>query len=93
MLNFFHIAFSCAARNHDGCLKVGYYKEPGLTKEVIDDDGWLHTGDVGVMLEDKYIKITDRKKEIFKNSAGKYIAPQVIENIMKESSLIEQAMI
>jgi long-chain acyl-CoA synthetase len=53
----------------------------------------LHTGDIGVLEDDIFLTITDRKKEIFKNSAGKYIAPQVIENIMKESSLIEQAMV
>ena len=69
------------------------YKDEAQTKETITEDGWLHTGDIGVMVEDTFLKITDRKKEIFKNSAGKYIAPQVIENIMKESSLIEQAMV
>ena len=74
-------------------LMVGYYKEPQLTKESIDDEGWFHTGDVGEFIEGKYLKITDRKKEIFKLSSGKYIAPQVIENKLKESLFIEQVMV
>jgi len=74
-------------------LMLGYYKEPGLTAEVIDKDGWFHTGDVGMLDEGKYLKITDRKKEIFKLSGGKYIAPQLIENKLKESVLIEQACV
>jgi len=74
-------------------LMMGYYKNPEATAEVIDADGWFHTGDVGVIEEGQFLKITDRKKEIFKNSAGKYIAPQVIENKLKESFLIEQAMV
>jgi long-chain acyl-CoA synthetase len=72
---------------------MGYYKAPELTSQVIDDDGWFHTGDIGVFEEGKYLKITDRKKEMFKLSAGKYIAPQVIENKLKESFFIEQAMV
>ncbi len=71
----------------------GYYKQTELTKEVIDDDGWFHTGDVGTMVNNKYLKISDRKKEIFKLSSGKYIAPQVIENKLKESIFIEQGMV
>lgn len=74
-------------------LMMGYYKEPGLTQEVIDKDGWFHTGDVGMLDEGKFLKITDRKKEIFKLSGGKYIAPQLIENKLKESVLIEQAIV
>jgi long-chain acyl-CoA synthetase len=74
-------------------LMMGYYKEPGLTSEVIDADGWFHTGDVGMLDDGKYLKITDRKKEIFKLSGGKYIAPQLIENKLKESVLIEQAIV
>lgn len=69
----------------------GYYKEPELTAEVLQD-GWLHTGDIGVM-EQGYIRITDRKKEMFKTSNGKYIAPQVIENKLKESAFIDQVMV
>ena len=74
-------------------LMMGYYKAPELTAEVIDDDGWFHTGDIGIMEDGKFLKITDRKKEIFKLSAGKYIAPQVLENKLKESVFIEQAMV
>ena len=74
-------------------VMMGYYKDPETTKTVIDEDGWFHTGDIGEFVEDKYLKITDRKKEIFKTSSGKYIAPQVIENKFKSSSIIEQLMI
>ena len=75
-----------------GIMK-GYYKAPELTDEVIDKNGWFHTGDIGVLVDDKYLKITDRKKEIFKLSGGKYIAPQMIENKLKTSELIEQVMV
>ncbi len=75
-----------------GVMK-GYYKAPELTSEVIDDEGWFHTGDIGVLAEGKFLKITDRKKEIFKLSGGKYVAPQMIENKLKTSDLIEQAMV
>ncbi|OKL41179.1 AMP-dependent synthetase/ligase [Pontibacter flavimaris] len=71
----------------------GYYKKPDLTEEVIDKDNWFHTGDIGEMIQDKYLKITDRKKEMFKTSGGKYVAPQPIENKLKESVVIEQVMI
>jgi long-chain acyl-CoA synthetase len=74
-------------------IMMGYYKAPELTAEVIDSDGWFHTGDIGVFEEDRWLRITDRKKEMFKLSAGKYIAPQVIENKLKESIFIEQAMV
>ncbi len=72
---------------------VGYYKEPELTKQAIDINGWFHTGDIGTMIDNKYLKITDRKKEIFKISSGKYVAPQVIENKLKESMFVEQVMV
>nr|WP_320023398.1 long-chain fatty acid--CoA ligase [uncultured Draconibacterium sp.] len=75
-----------------GIMK-GYYKAPELTDEVIDKNGWFHTGDIGVLVDNKYLKITDRKKEIFKLSGGKYIAPQMIENKLKTSELIEQVMV
>ena len=75
-----------------GVMK-GYYKAPELTTEVIDENGWFHTGDIGVLEEGKYLKITDRKKEIFKLSGGKYVAPQMIENKLKTSHLIEQVMV
>ncbi len=70
----------------------GYYNLPEKTAEVIKD-GWFHTGDIGEMIEGKFLKITDRKKEIFKTSGGKYIVPQAIENKLKESRFIEQAMV
>jgi len=71
----------------------GYYNKPELTAEVIDSEGWFHTGDIGELVKGRYIKITDRKKEMFKTSGGKYIAPQPIENKLKESVVIEQAMV
>jgi long-chain acyl-CoA synthetase len=74
-------------------VMMGYYKHPELTKEAIDAEGWFHTGDIGVFEEDRFLKITDRKKEMFKTSGGKYITPQRIENKLKESRFIEQAMI
>ena len=70
----------------------GYYNKPDLTAEAIDKDGWFHTGDIGELVNGKFLKITDRKKEMFKTSGGKYIAPQVIEGKLKEDPLIEQAM-
>jgi len=74
-------------------VMMGYYNQPELTREAIDQDGWFHTGDIGVMVDNHYLKITDRKKEMFKLSSGKYIAPQVIENRLKESFFVEQAMV
>ena len=74
-------------------LMLGYYKDAKLTEEAIDKDGWFHTGDIGTFVSGKYLKITDRKKEIFKISSGKYIAPQVLENKLKESLFIDQAMV
>ena len=71
----------------------GYYNKPELTAEVFDKDGWFHTGDIGELVNGKFLKITDRKKEMFKTSGGKYIAPQVIEGKLKEDPLIEQAMV
>lgn len=73
-------------------VMMGYYKRPDLTAEAIKD-GWLHTGDIGIFEDNKYLKITDRKKELFKTSGGKYVAPQPIENKMKESNFIEQLII
>ncbi|HEX4887077.1 MAG TPA: long-chain fatty acid--CoA ligase, partial [Luteibaculaceae bacterium] len=71
----------------------GYYKQPEKTAEVIDEEGWFHTGDIGEITSDGFLKITDRKKEIFKTSGGKYIAPQMLENKFKESMFIEQIAI
>jgi long-chain acyl-CoA synthetase len=73
-------------------VMLGYYKRPDLTAETIID-GWLHTGDIGEIIDGRYLKITDRKKELFKTSGGKYVAPQPIENKMKESPFIEQIII
>ena len=73
-------------------VMMGYYKRPELTAETVVD-GWLLTGDIGVFENGKYLKITDRKKELFKTSGGKYVAPQPIENKMKESPFVEQMMI
>lgn len=74
-------------------VMMGYYNLPESTAETIDEDGWLHTGDIGEFIEGKFLKITDRKKEIFKTSGGKYIVPQVMENRFKESRFIEQIMV
>ena len=73
-------------------MMVGYYKRPDLTAEAIID-GWLHTGDIGVFEDDKFLRITDRKKELFKTSGGKYVAPSAIENKLKESRFIEQVIV
>jgi len=74
-------------------IMMGYYKKSEMTSEAIDSQGWFHTGDIGELVEGKYLKITDRKKEMFKTSGGKYVAPQPIENKLKESVLIDQAMV
>lgn len=73
-------------------VMMGYYKHPELNDEVLKN-GWFHTGDIGEFIDNKFLKITDRKKEMFKISGGKYIAPLPIENKMKESSFIEQIMV
>lgn len=74
-------------------LMLGYYKDPQKTAEAIDKDGWFHTGDIGTLDEDRMLTITDRKKEIFKLSGGKYVAPQMVENKFKESQFIEQLIV
>ena len=74
-------------------VMMGYYNMPEKTAEEIDADGWFHTGDIGTFEEGKFLKITDRKKEMFKTSGGKYIAPQMMENKFKESRFIEQIMV
>ena len=76
----------------DNVMK-GYYKDPKKTREVLEPDGWFHTGDIGELDKDRFLRITDRKKEIFKLSGGKYVAPQRVENTMKESMFIEQIMV
>ena len=73
-------------------MREGYYTRPDLTADTVID-GWLHTGDIGVWDEGKFLKITDRKKELFKTSGGKYVAPQPIENKLKENPFVEQVMV
>jgi long-chain acyl-CoA synthetase len=74
-------------------VMLGYYNDPALTKSVFDEEGWFHTGDIGHIENDRFLMVTDRKKEIFKLSNGKFIAPQIIENIFKESMLIDQIIV
>jgi long-chain acyl-CoA synthetase len=74
-------------------VMLGYYNDPELTRTVFDNDGWFHTGDIGYIDEGKFLMVTDRKKEIFKLSNGKFIAPQIIENIFKELNIIDQIMV
>ncbi|MDT0295373.1 long-chain fatty acid--CoA ligase [Mesonia ostreae] len=73
-------------------VMLGYFKDKEKTEEVLED-GFFHTGDIGELDSDGFLKITDRKKEMFKTSGGKYVAPQLIENIMKQSRFIEQIMV
>lgn len=73
-------------------VMMGYYKDENLTSEILID-GYFHTGDIGIIDSEGFLKITDRKKEMFKTSGGKYIAPQIIENTMKQSRFIEQIMV
>lgn len=86
------------AEDGEICVKgpnvmLGYYKHKDLDSDVFDNDGWFHTGDIGELVEGRFLKITDRKKEMFKTSGGKYVTPQLIENKLKESRFIEQAMV
>jgi long-chain acyl-CoA synthetase len=75
------------------CIMKGYYKMPEKTEEVIDNEGWFHTGDIGHLDEDGWLFVTDRKKSLFKLSTGKYVAPQPIENALVNSGFIEQAVV
>jgi long-chain acyl-CoA synthetase len=74
-------------------IMVGYYKDEENTRATLDADGWLHTGDIGEITAEGFLRITDRKKEIFKTSGGKYVAPQVMENKLKASRFIEQVIV
>ncbi|MGJ1284824.1 AMP-dependent synthetase/ligase [Sphingobacterium spiritivorum] len=74
-------------------ITAGYYKNQEATKEAIDEEGYFHTGDIGELSKDGFLKITDRKKEMFKTAGGKYVAPQVLENKFMESTLIGQVMV
>ncbi len=79
------------SRGHN--IMLGYYKDEELTRSVFDEAGWFHTGDIGEWVDGKFLKITDRKKDIFKLSSGKFVAPQVIENRLNESAFIGNAMV
>ncbi|MBM3165238.1 MAG: long-chain fatty acid--CoA ligase [Bacteroidetes bacterium] len=74
-------------------VMLGYYNNEQATKDMINEEGWLHTGDIGTFVENRFLKITDRKKEIFKTSSGKYIAPLMIENKIKECRFVEQCCV
>lgn len=74
-------------------VMLGYYKNPEATKEIIDAEGYLHTGDIGTLVDGEYLKITDRKKEIFKLCNGKYVAPQVIESLIHESEYFSNGIV
>ena len=78
---------------HGPCVMKGYYQKPEETRAVISPDGWLATGDIGLLDEDGYLYVTDRKKDLFKTAAGKFVAPQPIENQLKSSPLILNAVL
>ena len=75
------------------CVTTGYFMRPDLTREAIDPQGFLHTGDVGMLLPNGALKILDRCKNIFKLSQGEYVAPEKCENIFIQSKFIEQCMV
>ncbi|HDZ40994.1 MAG TPA: long-chain fatty acid--CoA ligase [Bacteroidetes bacterium] len=78
-------------RGHN--VMLAYYKDKELTSQLIDEEGWFHTGDAGYIEDEKFLMVTDRKKDIFKLSNGKFVAPQIIENKLKESPFVDQVMV
>ncbi len=78
-------------RGHN--VMMGYFRDDALTRQVLDSEGWFHTGDIGYLVENRFLAVTDRKKEIFKLSNGKFVAPQPLENRIKQSAFIDQVMI
>jgi long-chain acyl-CoA synthetase len=74
-------------------VMLGYFRDEARTREVMDDEGWFHTGDVGEVTDEGFLRITDRKKDLFKLSTGKYVTPQVLENRLTAHPLVEQAIV